>query len=345
MSSLDPARGAPPARRLRARAHFALAALVALIGLELAGRLIGDQLELDRALSLAPTLRQRQLQRWSGLRERAPLEGLLLGLSTLREGVDHLALERALSSPRALLSVDGSGGHVDGLVYLSDRLLADPALRARWGVLLLHPMWLTGWAPALPTSGALLSRLRAHSWLLSRWTPLSQRLKLLKVAGREAIHLDLLGRPLAQLYPPLEEEQWFSPPAQRATQRSAPAYRARQLAQWRQLGKFDEARYRREGHAQGALLLELIAQLRARVDKLLLIEMPEAQRLRSALPPLAGALLAQLLDRAEAGAGAPVTRWSARALLPDEAFYDYAHMNREGRQRFTAELLKRIRAL
>lgn len=329
------------AARARDVALFAALALALLVGLNLFLRAALEGSALYEGAQGKLTLTRAELtRRWEGARAAlggaAPLDLLLVGLSSLRDGVDAPALTAALQARRPgarALSLTGSGGSLEGLAYFMGGPLRDAALRARVVVVGVHPLWLAGWTPLRGEEGGARALGRGALWGLTHRLAFSQAWRALTDAGREAWLLGALGAPRAALYPPAADP-WSYAPVARPAAVASEALLARQWAEWARMGRLDPARYAEVGAGQAAALRGLLGELRGRAGRVWVVLMPERARLRAALPPAARQLLSDAVERA-LGAGALL---DAAALAPDEELYDYVHLNAAGRARLTAWL-------
>jgi hypothetical protein len=96
-------------------------------------------------------------------------------------------------------------------------------------------------------------------------------------------------------------------------------------------GLFTQERFTGIDHQIGALH-ELIGELRSRGARVVLLLMPECSELRNRYPQFVRD------DFATAVAGQPVTVIDQRTAIPDNQYYDLAHMNRQGCRAFSQVL-------
>jgi len=310
-----------------------------------------------------PEQRSDLRARWLAALERdepqpSQLAVTLIGLSTLRDGVDVPALKASLSPLEGgVLSLSGSGGTLKSLSYITGPVLSDPRYRSRLGVVLLHPMWLAGWeasppAPAPPADAPLQERLSAQLkrlgerclWLLSHKALLSQGLNVAISDTRERYLEGLWGLPPHVNVAPFRAEEgaelWYKNPVKRSSAQASPKLLKRQWDAWLQMGRADEALYKRHQGEQLAALKALFARAEGRVDHWLIVRMAERSELRALPPPAALGLLSEASLRERFGLELSV--WDASELVPDEGFFDYAHLNEQGRALFTKALAPRV---
>jgi hypothetical protein len=94
-------------------------------------------------------------------------------------------------------------------------------------------------------------------------------------------------------------------------------------------------------NGQAEALQSLVGQLRARGSEVMFVLMPESSQLRSLAPPIAATRFSEAVAMASTPR-APVRVVDLRDLMPDEFFYDYAHLNDEGRSRLSELFGERI---
>jgi hypothetical protein len=112
-----------------------------------------------------------------------------------------------------------------------------------------------------------------------------------------------------------------------------------QMDGWAKKGWFDPSRYSLDGPNVRALV-ETVADQRSRGVAVVIVLVPEKRRLREAVPPLASALLSEALARAF-GPEAPRVI-DARGAVEEDDFYDLAHVDPRGREKFTGYLSRRL---
>ena len=279
------------------------------------------------------------------------LKATFMGLSTLRDGIDVPTLHRELSPQ--ILSLSGSGGTLKGLEYLVDPILKDSHFSSDLGIIVLHPMWFAGWDPnppsgSFPTTGSTLnqlkfkikSSLKSLLWLISHRTLLSQSLNVVIADLRQFYLSDLLTlSPFLQAPP--HKHPWYKKPAIRSTSRLKQGRLNLQWKAWMNMGKGELKNYHLHQETQFKALKHMIESAGTRVKKWVVIRMSEHSRLRSLTPSyldqdLSSSTLSTRL-------GTPIEVWNASTLLNDDSFFDYAHLNQQGRRRFTEELIRYLK--
>jgi hypothetical protein len=94
-------------------------------------------------------------------------------------------------------------------------------------------------------------------------------------------------------------------------------------------------------NGQPQALRALVEKMRARGSKVVCVLMPEGSEFRSWSPPIVAARFADAI----AGAATPENPLRVvdmRQSMPDDVFYDYVHLNNEGRRRFSTLLVTRL---
>ena len=99
------------------------------------------------------------------------------------------------------------------------------------------------------------------------------------------------------------------------------------------MGKGIDSNYLLHQEEQFSALKEMIDQAQDRVQQWVIVRMAEHSKLRSLAPPfltekLTSEALSQRLKTS-------ISVWDASEVIPDSEFFDYAHMNAQGRARFT----------
>jgi len=94
-------------------------------------------------------------------------------------------------------------------------------------------------------------------------------------------------------------------------------------------------------NGQAEALQSLVDQLRARGSVVMCVLMPESSQLRDLAPPIVATRFSEAVARTSTPQ-APLRVIDLRDSMPDELFRDYAHLNDEGRSRFSALLGERL---
>jgi hypothetical protein len=161
------------------------------------------------------------------------------------------------------------------------------------------------------------------------------------IADLRTVYLDTLLALPPSIQAPPHTHPWYKKPAQRSTLHLNQARRTRQWQAWMNMGKGDLKKYQHHQKAQFQALQDLIHSAGKRVKQWVIIRMAEHSRLRTLTPEflkldLSSSALSKRFKR-------PIQVWDASTLLPDSLFFDYAHLNKEGRTQFTHALIKYLK--
>ena len=300
--------------------------------------------------------------------------GVILGLSTVRRGIDPRVLGQGAGLDWINLAV--GGGTFSQLAYYSAPLLGS-GLHPAVAVLGVHSVWLaesdspaaTRVVPvrfplpkaALDTpelkrlvkrrlerreaarrgpAARVLSPLAAALSGRQRW--LSMHLNGARLGFKHAVaqaRLQLLptfGVDLRIIYPQPGRDPWETPKAfDRPSAKEGNLARLAEL--WRQLGWFTASAYRSSNH-EVAQLRALVAALKRRGATVVVALMPEPPNYRHRFPIEARILLLETLG------SIPdieiIDHWGA--LDDDGLFFDRMHLNESGRAAYSSLLAKRL---
>lgn len=265
--------------------------------------------------------------------------GVLLGQSTIREGVDEKVVGR--QTGLRWLNLGASGGSFVQLAYYSRPLLAS-RLRPRMVVVGVHVEWL-----ASTEEKAQRARLEGGGPLARLWF-WRERNTLRNLAGFQigAVRQAWLagwGQPLAtQIVPgrgegfsddgPPSEDAWTAP--RKYLTPRAPDHRIDQILEHvAGYGWFSAAAYDPKG-TEARALAGLCTDLTAFAPVVVLVLMPEELSLRAAIPKVAHDVFARVVleDR--------LVVLDHRAVMDDSpgSFYDPAHLNAQGREHYSERL-------
>lgn len=312
--------------------------------------------ELSRTEYLNPEYRQELGARVSSVEqefasrssEQPPL-GVILGLSTVREGVVESELERQDAHGLRWLNLGGSGASFYELAYYT-HVLAVSSLRPKIIVIGAHPFLMAGriLTPRRIDSSpsAVLAALRERDSAgaaerLKRWSWLvfnRNRLTLNLQRALAAAHMQLFqgfGLPLSSVFPP-SPNPWLV--SRRYEGRAAEGVLATQMSQWQGFRWFDASRYT-EDSVEIEAFQRLLRDCRRISDRVIVLEMPEAQALRIRMPPVARTTLeeaARSFDR-------ELELVDLSGALPEDAFHDYTHVASNGRALLTAKLVEYLK--
>jgi hypothetical protein len=326
-----------------------------------------ESTSLQKAVVQFPNQRSNLLQRWLHIKSALmakktrsqsrstthikPLQNLYLGLSTLRDDLDFtLVREKHPNS----LSLSGSGGNFRALYYILTPILTDPDLHAHHIILTAHSLWLSDWDPQVDMtdiwyqqgwSAVLQPRfwkdwLVSNLWLMRRKHAISYRLDELLQLIRQ-----WLSPPLP-LHPDQSFKQipWSKSPS-RLSQSSSLNHqhikqmKDRQWQRWTAMGKF-RASSLLDRQENKKAFKNLIDKLSEHTKHLTILLLPETHRLRTTLSAVELTAMQRWLthDQVVFYPNLKIEWCDARDWIDDTGFYDYVHLNKQGRQHFTHKL-------
>lgn len=259
--------------------------------------------------------------------------GLALGTSTLKQALDKTPLENVTGVP--WMTMCGSGPSVVRLKrHLTPFLESD--VRAEWILLGLSPYWLANKKdeslPMLPTSGSP-SAFGSYA-KLSRST--GQKMFFTSL-GQLQLAIGARGRPAGV------RGDWRFGDAKDGF--ADAEFWADQIeGMERSYGAFDKESYSSQNEESRALKV-LLQELSSHTEHLYVILMPEHSELRAKLPHIAEQTLLKVVE----DSGVSLTLLDLRVSREDRMFYDYCHLNTDGRAVFSEEtakvLSKKVRGL
>ncbi|MBI4819953.1 MAG: hypothetical protein HY791_27005 [Deltaproteobacteria bacterium] len=333
--------------RLKEPAFVILSVALGLVVVDfLAGQLLPKAASLEALGRVVPSERELLGSRVAGIEDQlsgAPL-GVVMGLSTAREGISSKILEEAeLEAKMRWVNLGASGGSYTELLEYARPLLAS-SLEPEVIVLGIHAAWLA--REAVPTfepsvgPGAAPRTPTSLSFVMANRNSLRLGLDLLSHRLRFSWRTGL-GSPISALYPP--REQPFTDRILYSG--SAPSSHIEtQRVEWAKRGWFDAARY--EEGPETRALLRLVRSLGSKTPRLVIVGLPEKSEFRERVPPSARGLLASVvaLARMELGAEGRRGEWvDLTTSIGDEFFYDLAHVSASGRDALTLRLIESLR--
>jgi hypothetical protein len=263
----------------------------------------------------------------------------VLGLSSVRDGVDRDALARAVDDRTWIVLSTGGGSFVQLRHIAAPIVAADPP--PDLVVIGLHAAWIadmgpeqlarvrTAWAePRGPVQRALWPWRNRNS--MGLW--------LRHLADEARVWaLPRLGVPAAGVFVPARDP--FAAAYETEDDPAAEGHRRDQLINFELRGWFSPQMYRSDG-PEGRALAELLDALHARGTRVLVVQMPTSQAWRQRVPAVAEEALAQVLaDRV-----APDDILDLRATVPDALMFDHSHVLAGGRRIVTARIAAFVRA-
>jgi len=262
----------------------------------------------------------------------------VLGISTVECDLDPTILDANDPLHRQWL-VLAESGHNFTQLKLYSRPLLDSSLHPRLVVLGVHPFMLRSTerdfsnddAPVAP-----LAHLRHHqvkllakdlSWLERNHVRLEDESNLLVELGTDCLRRTV-GLPMYHWYPVDSQPGacWTFLFGERGT-----ADWVNQ--QWEGFSRILVPEQFPPTNAQTKALQTLVAQFQARGSKVVCVLMPETSQLRQLDPTIASTRFAETIARISTPEN-PLRVVDLRDFMPDDVFFDYTHLNPEGRVQF-----------
>jgi len=265
----------------------------------------------------------------------------VIGLSPAREGLDPQILAASDPQNRRWLIL-GAEGRTFATLEIYGRTLTDSAVRPSLVVLAISQAMLHHDDHAEPVlaSPRLLPHHLRHlqlnhalldtSWLYRNRDSLADEFTLLTYEAARCLRA-ALGLPMSATYAP-EADPWSSWTAVFVPHADA----AHMAAQWRGHQDLLVPDQFQSVDRQINALRQLVDRSRARGAEVDLVLMPETSRLRALEPPIVNERFAQAL--AAASDGTPLKVIDLRSAIPDELFWDDAHLNPQGRKQLSTLL-------
>jgi hypothetical protein len=313
-----------------------------LLSFQLVASAIADELREDRAES-------------AGRREGL---GVLIGGSTLEWGVDPMRIPAGPGAPARWLRLTVIRANGRDVRHMG-RLLLDAGFRPGLAVLALNP---GAWArtdhalddPTTPDFTALRRHIAAHNEFLAkreiegflllplnRILPNRQRIHRAAVDAMFDARIRLfaaMGHGLDSLFPTVSSFQRGNANDFLPDQAADPLLEV-QMAGLRDRGLFDPASFSPDA-PELRDLVRLVGEFRDVGSEVVLVVLPEMERLRALALPEPFRALDAALGRAFGASAPPVL--DLRAAMPDEAFYDLTHCNPRGRAALSARLARAL---
>jgi hypothetical protein len=265
----------------------------------------------------------------------------VVGLSPVREGIDPQMLAAADPEKRNWL-VLGSQGRTFATLEVFVRALAESPVHPRLVVLGIVPAMLHHEDRAEPQDASprlLLHHLRQHryyhvaldaSWLMRNRDSLADESSLLVYESQRLMRW-VFGLPMSATYPP-EKDPWTSWTEVYGEHSTA----ALTELQWQGHKTLLVPSQFRDVRRQSQALRNMVTELRRHGSDVVCVLMPETQRLRNLYPPIVGQKFGDAVAMARADGSLPVI--DMRADIPDDMFFNDAHLNPRGRKRLSSEL-------
>ncbi|MCV2349765.1 hypothetical protein [Paucibacter sp. Y2R2-4] len=287
------------------------------------------------------------------LANEQPAVVVALGLSTVREGLDPVAISQHFDGRVHLLNLASSGGSFSEMRAYAEPLIKG-SLRPDLVILGVHPSWLAAASlrlmPAAPfDQQSLLDSIKwelheSKKWLRQRSWILTHRIA---VHGIIQNSLQAIRADLNQFYltssiqggPSAMRDPWAVRPIY-SEDKAEPAFLLTQLREWQAAGWFD-ARNLSSSNPEAIVLTDMLQTLTTICPKVVLILMPESAEFRRKVPSSSGNTLRSIADKVQP----KIQVLDFREALPDSYFRDHAHLNTRGRHSFSLLIASRFEHL
>ncbi len=255
---------------------------------------------------------------------------VVFGASTVREGLESHLLEEADPQGRLWLIVGGSGSEMKQLEVYT---LPFSGSRAHAGTIMIgihRTMFCSDEPTRDPLVGEGLTRRMAKtalraSWLVRNSKQVTDLIKLSLFKVRSSL-MRAVGMGALATYRPSEDPWALS------ANYHEPRARGDLLArQWRAFVRRCAPQSYSGNELQVAAFCRTVARLRLRCDRLCILLMPETSRFRDEYSLEADQSLAEAL---KAAGISPEDVVDMRDRIDDSLFYDYGHLNSDGRDVF-----------
>lgn len=280
--------------------------------------------------------------------------GFILGASVVREDFDPEIVSKVCDRGVRWVVFSNSGGCLKKMEYLSRPLFLS-RVKPAVAVLGIYPTLLTG--QLIPphirrqnqignfkdifngNSKADVDRLLKKAWVFSKRKEMNDILKhsLYRIRLRMFQWFELGPDALFAANPKINP---FGADYKHYRTPRGPKYHLkRQMTYWNLYGWFNPRAYQ-NNNGQAEALVRVIEDFQSRGTQVLIVLMPESTQLRSLEPPEALQALESVLENAFPAGTVPVI--DMRDSMPEEYFYDFAHLNWAGRKLFSHRFAKTI---
>jgi hypothetical protein len=248
-----------------------------------------------------------------------------LGVSTTLYGLDGPLLTSHDPHGRKWL-VLGATGNSFRTLNIYSRMFLDSSLHPATVVLGLHVWMFHKDIRDLPDT-SLLTFAAKYLWLFHNYKALEDWKTVFFYRGAyEVRHFSHL--PLAVAYDPTADPWTVDEPVYRGQRRPQQSLDI----QWAGFSRYLDPAHFESSQSQVEAFTQLLEALRARGARVVCVLLPESSKFRRLYPPSASRQFA-----------AEAKKQSLEVLdlqdsMPDDLFYDYSHLNQQGRERLSAEL-------
>jgi len=269
--------------------------------------------------------------------------GLILGLSTSREGIDASQLEQKIGKGLRVANLGSSGGSFQELNYYSDQLNLI-SLNPDWIILGIHPVWLAGRKPES------LQRIRPSDWaerLVSQNVPEKIRLGIRQsfwlVHNHRRMHnwIENILRSTS-----INPNTWINPSAYStipfktihhySNKRASKEYIQTQNHAFNALGWYETGRYALDNH-ESINLKQILSHCGKASRRVIIVLMPESSLFREHVPALGVSTMRNILCLYP-----EFEVLDCRTFLNDDDFFDLVHPNSRGRSKLTNRIAAQL---
>ena len=296
-----------------------------------------DPFERDRTASKVAAL--ERVLRTTPSPDAPPVAGIVLGLSTAREGIDPMALRKRVHSVDLIANFASSGGSFQELLYYSEPIFRS-STKPVFALVGIHPAWLAGRRPAPPPSWHFVQQDKLEIgreiwqsiWILENRLRIRNATLNMLLEFRYELQGFLGAQPVPAVSLPIIDldavEHLYS------GSKAPESFIATQTRAFEQMGWFSAEAYN-QPDAEVAALRDLLVRLHGITANTIVVIMPESSSFRSRVPKEAQEIVGRCV------AEVPGTRiLDLRNALEEDAFYDLVHPNAEGR----STIIERISA-
>jgi hypothetical protein len=248
-----------------------------------------------------------------------------LGVSTTLFGLDGPQLTSHDPDGRKWL-VLGATGNSFRTLRIYSRVLLDSSLHPGTVVLGLHE-WMFHKEIRDPPDSSLLTFAAKYLWLFHNYKALEDWKTVFFYRGASEVRR-LFHLPLSVAYEPAADPWTIDEPVYDGRRRPQQYLDN----QWRGFNRYLDPTHFESSQSQVDAFTQLVEALRARGARVVCVLLPESSKFRRLYPPSASRQF-----EAEAK-NQSLEVFDLRDSMPDDLFYDYTHLNQQGRERLSAEL-------
>jgi hypothetical protein len=248
-----------------------------------------------------------------------------LGVSTTLFGFDGPQLTSHDPKGRRWLVLGATGNSFRTLGIYS-RVFLDSSLHPATVVLGLHEWMFHKEIRDLPDSSLLIYAAK-YSWLFHNYKALEDWKTVFFYRGASEVR-HFFHLPLAVAYEPTADPWTVDEPVYDGPRRPQQYLDI----QWRGFNRYLDPAHFESSQSQVDAFTELLGALRGRGARVVCVLLPESSTFRRLYPPSASRQFAAEAKKQS------LEVLDLRDSMPDDLFYDYTHLNQQGRERLSAEL-------